>query len=110
MRKTIGILSIMISIIVGLQSLMAGLANTLSDNGETGGSVGILLSFILLTAGVILLASKGAKGMLTFSMIFYLLGGLLGMIGAGSYKDLVIWSVISLLFALLLFFQIRKTA
>ncbi|MDV8934761.1 MAG: hypothetical protein NDN66_09520, partial [Carnobacterium sp.] len=79
MRKTIGILSIMISIIVGLQSLMAGLANTLSDNGETGGSVGILLSFILLTAGVILLASKGAKGMLTFSMIFYLLGGLLGM-------------------------------
>ncbi|MDT1938788.1 hypothetical protein [Carnobacterium divergens] len=110
MRKTIGILSIMISIIVGLQSLMAGLANTLSDNGETGGSVGILLSFILLTAGVILLASKGAKGMLTFSMIFYLLGGLLGMIGAGSYKDLVIWSAISLLFALLLFFQIRKTA
>lgn len=110
MRKTIGILSIMISIIVGLQSLMAGLANTLSDNGETGGSVGILLSFILLTAGVILLASKGAKGMLTFSMIFYLLGGLLGLIGAGSYKDLVIWSAISLLFALLLFFQIRKTA
>ncbi|MPQ21275.1 hypothetical protein [Carnobacterium divergens] len=110
MRKTIGILSIMISIIVGLQSLMAGLANTLSDNGETGGSVGILLSFILLTAGVILLASKGAKGMLTFSMIFYLLGGLLGMSGAGSYKDLVIWSAISLLFALLLFFQIRKTA
>lgn len=110
MRKTIGLLSIMISIIVGLQSLMAGLANTLSDNGETGGSVGILLSFILLTAGVILLASKGAKGMLTFSMIFYLLGGLLGMIGAGSYKDLVIWSAISLLFALLLFFQIRKTA
>lgn len=110
MRKTIGILSIMISIIVVLQSLMAGLANTLSDNGETGGSVGILLSFILLTAGVILLASKGAKGMLTFSMIFYLLGGLLGLIGAGSYKDLVIWSAISLLFALLLFFQIRKTA
>lgn len=110
MKKTIGILSIIISVIVGFQSVIAGLANTLSENGETGGSIGILLSFILLTAGVVVLASKGAKGMLTFSMVFYLLGGLLGLIGAGSYKDLVIWSAISLLFAVLLFFQIRKIA
>lgn len=108
MRKTIGIISIILSVFVGLQSMIAGLGNTLSQNNEIGGSTGFLLSILLLIAGITVLASKGAKGMLIFSMLLYAIGGLLGFVGAGSYSDLVIWSVISLLFAVLLLFQIRK--
>lgn len=108
MRKTIGIISIILSVLVGFQSMIAGLGNTLSQNNEIGGSTGFLLSILLLIAGITVLASKGAKGMLIFSMLLYAIGGLLGFVGAGSYSDLVIWSVISLLFAVLLLLQIRK--
>lgn len=108
MCKTIGIISIILSVFVGFQSMIAGLGNTLSQNNEIGGSTGFLLSILLLIAGITVLASKGAKGMLIFSMLLYAIGGLLGFVGAGSYSDLVIWSVISLLFAVLLLLQIRK--
>ena len=108
MRKTIGILSIVLSVVVGLQSMLAGLGNALSENGEIGGSTGFLLSILWLIAGITVLAAKDKKGMLIFSLVLYIIGGLLGFIGAGSYSDLIIWSVISLIFGLLLFFHIRK--
>lgn len=108
MRKTIGIISIILSVVVGFQSMIAGLGNTLAKNGEIGGSTGFLLSVLLLIAGITVLAAKDKKGMLIFSIVLYIIGGLLGFVGAGSYSDLVIWSVISLLFGLLLILHIRK--
>ncbi|MGY3778932.1 hypothetical protein [Isobaculum melis] len=110
MKKTIGILSIVIVPIILFQSMIVGAANTLSnDSTAVDGSAGVLLAVCLLVSGILVLASKKSRGTLITAIVFYTLGGLIGLAGAGIYRDLVIWSVISLIFAtLLLVFQIIK--
>ena len=43
-----GILSIIFSVIVFFQSMLVGTANTLSSNGEVGGSAGLFVSVFML--------------------------------------------------------------
>lgn len=109
MRIAIGVLSIVLSVVVGFQSLIAGLGNTLSENGESGGSAGFLLSICMLVAGILVLAGKRSKGALITAIVAWIVGALLGFMLAGSYADLVVWSVISLIFAVVTYFvAVRK--
>ena len=80
-RLVEGIITIVLSVLVTFQSCAAGLSNALEENGESGGSAGVLLAF----------TSAG----------FYIVGGLIGLICAGSYADLVIWGVISVAFGVI---------
>jgi hypothetical protein len=48
-----GILSIVLFLIVSFQSCAAGISNTLSDNGEVGGSAGVLVAIFLLAGGIV---------------------------------------------------------
>lgn len=43
-RLVIGILSIVLFLIISLQSCAVGIGNTLQDNGEVSGSAGFLLA------------------------------------------------------------------
>lgn len=65
-KLVVGIISIVLCFLVGLQSCAAGLGNALENNGEIGGTAGLILALSLLCAG--------------------------------SYSDLNIWSVVSLIF------------
>ncbi|MCD8120611.1 MAG: hypothetical protein LUE29_14240 [Lachnospiraceae bacterium] len=88
-----GILSIIFFVVVMFQSCAAGLANTLSENGEVGGSAGVLVSIMLLAGGIVSIAvrnSKGNGGNIAI-IILYGLGALFGLTMAGSYADLNIW-------------------
>ena len=58
-----GILSIILFVFVSFQSCAAGLSNTLQENGEIGGSAGILVAIMLLAGGIVSIATrKGGKG------------------------------------------------
>lgn len=108
MKKVIGIISSVLFIIVFLQSCVAGMGNTLTENGEIGGSAGVIVALFLLIAGIICAISKSSKGLTITAIIFYLLGGFIGLLGAGSYSDLKVWSVLSLIFAALTLFHLLK--
>lgn len=108
MKKVIGIISIVLFAFVTFQSCAAGVGNAISNNGESSGSAGIFLAICLLVAGIIILASKSSKGMTITSIVFYAIGGLIGITNVGSFKDLAIWSVVSFLFAALLIFHLIK--
>lgn len=98
-RLVIGIVSIVLFLLVGMQSCAAGLGNALQENGEVSGSAGFMLALCMLVAGIIGIATrKGGKGPIVAGA-FYLVGGLLGIANAGSYSDLKIWAVISFIFA-----------
>ena len=43
-----GILSIVLFVLVSFQSCAAGMVNTIEDNGEVGGSAGIIVAIMLL--------------------------------------------------------------
>lgn len=89
-----GILSIVFFVIVAFQSCAAGVANTLSENGEVSGSAGLLVSFFLLAGGIVSIVSRKStgKGGNIALIIMFGLAALIGFSNYGSYSDLAIWS------------------
>ena len=89
-----GILSIVFSLLVLFQSCAAGVGNALAENGEISGSAGLLVALLMLAAGIVAIAGRKAvkKGIPVAILVMDGLAGLLGMVNAGSYTDLKIWS------------------
>jgi Ca2+/Na+ antiporter len=107
-----GILSIVLSVFVTFQSGIAGLANTLEENGEVGGSAGLLVAVLLLAGGIVSIATrKGGKGGNIALLIMFVLAAIIGFSAAGSYGDLKVWSgwcLICAVLALLGLFRKKK--
>lgn len=98
-----GILSIILFAVVAFQSCAAGVANTLEENGEVGGSAGIMLAVLMLAGGIVSVAthkSTGKGGNIALIVLFGI-ASLLGFTCAGSYSDLYVWSFWCLLCAVL---------
>ncbi len=88
-----GILCIVLSLFVILQSCAAGLSNALEENGESGGTAGVVVAIMLLSGGIVSIATrKGSKGGNIALVVMFGLAALVGFTLAGSYKDLVIWA------------------
>lgn len=88
-----GILSIVLTFFVLLQSCAAGVSNHLQNNGETGGSAGVIVAIMLLAGGITsVVTRKGGRGGNIAVAVIYGIGALLGFTMAGSYTDLMIWA------------------
>ncbi|EOT29426.1 hypothetical protein C805_00009 [Eubacterium sp. 14-2] len=88
-----GILSIVLFLIVTYQSCAAGLVNTLEENGESGGSAGIIVAIMMLAGGIVSIATrKGSKGGNIALVVLFGIAAILGFALAGSYADLNIWA------------------
>ena len=94
LKLILGILSIVLAAMVLFQSCAAGVANTLSDNGESGGTGGFALALGMIAGGIIMIATRasGKKGGSIAALILYALAALIGFVSAGSYADLNIWA------------------
>lgn len=100
-KLVIGIVSMVLFAIITLQSCAAGISNSLEGSGEVSGSAGLILGICMLIAGIVGVATRnGKRGGAFAAGGFYLAGGLLGFVNAGSYGDLYIWSVLSMIFGL----------
>lgn len=96
-----GILSIILFAFVLFQSCAAGISNTLSENGEIGGSAGIIVAIMMLAGGIVSIATRNSSGGGIVIAILYGIAVLCGLGFAGSYGDLYIWSVWCLICAVL---------
>lgn len=98
-KLIMGIISIVLCAFVLFQSCAAGLSNALQENGESGGSAGVIVAFCLLVAGIIGIVTRNGKPAGAYvAGGFYIFASIIGFSLAGSYGDLVIWSVVSLAF------------
>lgn len=98
-----GILSMVLFLLVSLQSCAAGAYNALSNNGEASGSGGIILAILMLSGGIVSVAtrkSSGNGGNIALIVLFGL-ASLIGFATAGSYADLNIWATWCLINAVL---------
>lgn len=101
-KLTIGILSIVFSVFIFFQSTLVGIGNTLSRSKEVSGSAGIIVALLMLTAGIISIATRnGGRGGVIATAIIYVFAFLIGFSNFGSYKDLSIWSTLCLIFAII---------
>jgi len=99
-KLIIGIISIVLSVVILLQSCAVSVGDAMLENGETGGSAGIIMAVILLISGIIAIATRSGKGGGIVAGVFYLLGGLLGKVNVGTYTDLGIWSWMCIIFGI----------
>lgn len=89
-----GILSIVLSFLILFQSCAALLGEAL-DSSFSGGGSGMIVFLLMMTGGIVSICLRngdGLKGNLAI-IIIYGLAAMIGIVGAGSYSDLVIWGV-----------------
>lgn len=100
-----GILSIVLFLVVSLQSCAVGIGNALLSNGEVSGSAGFVVSVMLLAGGITSIATRnGGTGGNIALIVLFGLGALFGFVLAGSYSDLIIWAfwcLINVVFAII---------
>ena len=101
-KLVFGILSIVLSVFVLFQSALAGVANTMSANGE-GESAGLFVAILLLAGGIVSICVRKSvkKGGNIALVVLFGIAALFGFTGAGSYGDLYIWSFWCLINAVL---------
>lgn len=101
-RMIIGILSDVMFIIVMFQSCATNVVNSLGSNTtDTSAGGGTILAFALLIAGVTgAIGRDSLKATLTAAVI-YLVGALIGFVSLGTFSDLIVWSVVALIFGAL---------
>ena len=89
-----GVLSIVLSFLVLMQSCAALVGEAL-DSSFSGGGSGLIVFLLMLTGGIVSICLRngdGLKGNIAI-IIIYGLAALIGIVGAGNYADLVIWGV-----------------
>lgn len=103
-----GILSMILFVVIMVQSCAAGAVNALEDNGGTSGSVGVICGILVLTGGIVSVATRksSGKGGNIALIILFGLAAIFGFTGHDNYKDLVVWSVWAAINAALAFLAI----
>ena len=100
-KLIIGIISIVLFMIITFQSCATGVVNALESNNEDiSGSAGLLLAIAMLIAGIIGVAARKSKGGSITAGAFYILGAIIGFANLGTFGDLIVWSVLALIFGL----------
>jgi len=101
-KLIIGIISIVLFIIIIFQSCASGVVNVIDGNTEDASAgAGMFLGFTMLVAGIVGLATRKSKGGGITAGVFYLIAALIGFISLGTFTDLIVWSVLSLIFGVL---------
>lgn len=91
-----GIISIILSVFVVFQSMMAGLANALEESGQVSGSAGLIVSICMLCGGIVSIVSRknNSKGTNIALLILFSLATLTGFVLAENYSDLYLVSMV----------------
>lgn len=101
-KLVLGILTIIISCFVLFQSCAAGVANTLEENGESSGSGGAFVAFLMLAGAITMISGRKStgKGPSIAGVVIFLIAALIAFTSAGSvFKDLIVWGVLCLILA-----------
>lgn len=106
LKLVLGIISMVLFLVVVLQSCAAGVANTLEANGEISGTAGLFVALLMLAGGIVGVAGRKSRGGAIACVILYVLAAIMGFANAGSYADLNIWAALCLVLAVIFFISI----
>ena len=106
MKKLISIMVISLSFLIAFQSYVVSLKNSIEGSGERGGTAGLILSAMMLIAGLMILLSKSSKVLVLMAIALFMIGGFIGITNVGTYSFLLIWSLLSFLFGFLVLIQL----
>ena len=102
LKLVLGVLSLVFSIVVLLQSCAAGVINTIdSSSGDIGGTAGLFVAILFIAGGVVMIATRNSekKGGSIACIILYVIAALLGFSNCAVYQDLVVWASFAIILA-----------
>jgi len=106
MRIAVLIISLCLTMIIGIQSMLVFIGGNLADKKETasGGAVGVLIAFLFV------LGAAFSIKLPKVSMVMFAVGAGLAFIGASGsgFHDLQIWGFVSLALAVMAYFGSRE--
>ncbi|MCO5153926.1 MULTISPECIES: hypothetical protein [unclassified Shinella] len=104
MKIAVGIIAIMLSLLVMLQSCTIGTASHVLGDQTTSeaGAMGLFAGLLLFFGGAF------AFGLPVVSACLFTLAGLMALLGAAEFPDLTIWAIIAFVLAGLSFFAWRS--
>lgn len=93
-KLVLGILCIVFTMFVLFQSCAAGVVDAIEDQGGTSGAGGMLLAVLMLSGGIVEIATRKAKknGAAIATAIIFFLAAIMGFSNAGNFSDLNIWA------------------
>ena len=99
-RLCIGILSLVLFFVILFQSCAVGIGEALSGDEGGGSGSGMSVAFLILIAGIVGICTRKSVVGAYITAAFYAIAGIVGISSIGSiYGDLVVWGVLSLIFA-----------
>ena len=101
-KLIIGIVSIVLTFLVLFQSCAAGIGDAMMEEGGTSGASGLVVAILMLVSGIVAIATRQSRGGAIFCVILYGVAGILGVSATGIFKDLMVWGVLCLIFAVIL--------
>ena len=106
MRIATMILSLILMVLVGLQSCAVSVGGSIaeSEKSSQGGAVGIFMALLFLLGGAFALAFP------LISLVAFVLAGIFGLAAGATtpFEDLTIWGYVSFALAVLSFFGWRE--
>lgn len=96
-KLIIGIISIVLSVFIMFQSCAAGIVNSLSTSSDSSGTAGLFVAMMMMIGGIVGLMTRNSNGKIgpRTTAGFYLAGALIGVLMAGVFKDLYVWSFLA---------------
>ena len=110
-KLVLGILTIVLSLVVTLQSCAAGVSNALQENGSSSGSAGLFVSMLMLSGAIVMIATRNSKGKggSVAGVIIFGLAALVAYPTSSTYGDLVVWGTLCLILAVINLIAAVKT-
>ncbi|MFB5662203.1 hypothetical protein [Alteribacillus sp. HJP-4] len=108
MRLTLGIFSIVLSVFVIFQSIIAGVGNLWMGGNEVSGMIGIMIAVVMLVSGILTVAARNSRGTHLTAVVFWVIAGVLGFLFSSDFKDLNVWGALCIVFALLSYIYIVR--
>lgn len=100
-RFIISIVTMIFSFFIIFQSCAAGIYNALESNNQSSGTAGVFLCICWWVAGVVNVAKRASRQYAKIAAVAYLIAGLIGLLLAGGFSDLMIYGFASLVFAVI---------
>lgn len=104
-KLVVGILMIVVAFFISIQSVMAGMSEAYINSNGHAGVAGLIVAILYLASGIVYIVArnKDSLGPDIASMIMMLVAWSLGIINAGIYKDLIIWSWLAFIIGIVFF-------
>lgn len=110
-RLVIGIISLVLSIIIFVQSAATGIVNSIEPTDDVGGSAGLLVCILFIVSGIVAIVTRNSRSKAGsfVCFAFYLFAGLVGVSNSAVYTDLEIWGALAIIFAVVFLIAGIKT-